>query len=80
VKPKSSAEAMADLIWSEIAASGLSQAVVAGLTGTTPKHLSQMVNGRSGMSLDLIDQVLAQLGRELVLSTRVKVEELDGVS
>jgi transcriptional regulator with XRE-family HTH domain len=72
---KGSAEAMADLIWSEIAASGLSQATVAALAGVTPKHLSGVVGGRNGMSLDLIDLVLAQLGRELVLSTRVLVEE-----
>jgi len=69
----SSRDALAALVWAEIAATGHSQADIAGMAGITQKHLSQIVNGHSG-SLHTIDRVLAVLGRELVLSTRVPTE------
>lgn len=68
---------LASLIWSEIAASNLTQASVAAMVGITPKHLTQIVRGHAGASLDLVDRLLAALGRELVLSTRVRTEADD---
>lgn len=59
------------LVWSEIDQSGRTQVDVCHGAGITPKHLSEFLNGRSGMSLELIDAVLLELGRELILSTRV---------
>lgn len=73
-----SAAALAELVWSEITASGLSQADVCAAAGITQKHLSRFVRGHSGMALDLVDHVLAQLGRVLVLSTRPRLEPTDG--
>jgi plasmid maintenance system antidote protein VapI len=64
-------------VWSEIAASGRTQQGVAEAVGITPKHLSGMVRGHNGMGLDLVDALLAALGRELVLSTRVRTEAPD---
>jgi transcriptional regulator with XRE-family HTH domain len=67
-----SSAAIASLIWAEIAASGRTQADVCTAVGITQKHMSRFVTGKTGMSLDLVDAILADLGRELVLSTRVK--------
>jgi len=72
-----SATALAELVWSEITASGLSQADVCAAAGITPKHLSRFVRGHDGMSLDLVDHVLAQIGRVLVLATRPRLEPDD---
>lgn len=72
-----SAAALAELVWAEITTSGLSQADVCAAAGITPKHLSRFVRGHDGMSLDLVDHVLAQLGRVLVLSTRPRLEPTD---
>jgi plasmid maintenance system antidote protein VapI len=69
-----SSDALASLVWAEVAASGCRQAEVCRAVGISQKHLSEMVNGRAGMSLDLVDRVLAAVGRELVLSTRVQVD------
>jgi plasmid maintenance system antidote protein VapI len=67
----SSRAALAELVLGEIIASGRYQADVCAAVGITEKHMSRFVNGRDGMSLDLIDEVLAELGRGLVLATRV---------
>lgn len=67
----SSIERLAALVWAEITASGLRQAEIAAEVGITEKHLSRFVRGHDGMSLELIDRILAIVGRELVLSTRV---------
>jgi len=66
-----SRDALATLVWAEIAISGFTQATVAEMAGITAKHLSQMINGRTVGSLDMVDRILAVLGRELVLTTRV---------
>lgn len=70
-----SQEALASLVWAEIAASGRTQADVCAAVGITEKHLSRFVNGHDGMSLDLVDAVLAELGRELILATAVLRDE-----
>lgn len=60
-----------EVIWAEIQASGRTQAEVCEAVGVTQKHLSSYLNGRNGMQLELVDRILLELGRELVLSTRV---------
>lgn len=64
-----SREALAWLLWAEIAGSGQRQRDVADAVGITEKHLSQTIRGRCGMSLDLVDRILAACGRRLVLAT-----------
>ena len=60
-----------EVIFGEIQASGRTQAQVCEAVGLTSKHMSSFLNGHCGMQLDLVDRILAELGRELVLSTRV---------
>jgi hypothetical protein len=62
-------EALARLLWAEMAAAGHQQQDVAASVGISEKHLSQMVNLKSGMSLTLVDQILAHCGRRLILAT-----------
>lgn len=64
-----SREALAELVWAEIAAAGMTQHHAALLAGVTDKHLSQFITGKSGMSLDLVDRVLSACRRRLVLTT-----------
>lgn len=59
-----------EIVFGEIQASGRTQAEVCEAVGVTEKHMSQFLNGHSGMSLDLVDRILAELGRVLVLGTR----------
>ena len=59
-----------EVVWGEIQASGRTQAEVCEAVGITPKHMSSFLNGHGGMQLDLVDRILLELGRELVLSTR----------
>ncbi len=66
----SSRDAIRRLIRAEIVASGRTQADVAEAAGITPKHMSQIVQGKVGASLDVVDRLLGAVGRELVLSTR----------
>lgn len=73
-----SREALARLIWAEIAGSGQRQCDVADTVGITEKHLSQTINGKTGMQLDLVDRVLAACGRRLVLATEVVAEDASG--
>jgi len=70
----SSRDALARLIWAEIAGSGQQQQDVAAAVGISQKHLSQTINGRTGMQLDMVDRVLAACGRRLVLATEVLPE------
>lgn len=65
----STREAMARLVWAEIAAAGYRQQDMAETVGITPKHLSQMVNVKVGVNPDLLDRILAVCGRRLVLGT-----------
>jgi len=59
-----------EVVWGEIQASGRTQAEVCEAVGITPKHMSSFLNGHGGMQLDLVDRILLELDRELVLSTR----------
>ena len=59
------------LVWSEIDASGRTQVDICMAVGITQKHMSEYLNGHTGMSLELIDAILIELGRELIVSTRV---------
>lgn len=65
----SSREALARLVWAEIAGSDQRQCDVAASVGVTEKHLSQIINGHTGVSPDLADRLLAACGRRLVLAT-----------
>lgn len=67
----SSRDALARLLWAEIAGSGQQQQDVAATVGISQKHLSRVVNGHDGMQLDMVDRVLAACGRRLVLATEV---------
>lgn len=73
----SSYDDLASLVRAEIAASGRTQSSVCEDVGITPKHMSKFLTGNAGMSLGLVDQVLITIGRELVLSTRVRTESDD---
>lgn len=68
----STREAFAELLWLEIRASGMRQLEVAAEAGITEKHLSQILNLKCGASPDIVDRILAALGRRLVLATVVK--------
>ena len=68
-------ERLALLLWQEIALSGRSQADVARAVGITPKHMCQAVQGRAGLSLDLADQILRELGCELVMTATTRDHE-----
>lgn len=64
-----SREALARLIRAEIDAGDWRQYEVATEAGITEKHLSQIVNLKAGVSLNLVDQILAACGRRLILAT-----------
>ena len=66
------------VIRSEIEASGRTQADVCTAVGITQKHLSMFLRGKAGMQLDMADRVLAELGRELVLSTWAQLPDEGG--
>jgi hypothetical protein len=70
-----SREAIARLVWAEIAAAGYRQHDMAETVGITPKHLSQMVNVKVGANLDIVDRILAACGRRLVLATEPITEQ-----
>ena len=73
--PSGSRAAMQSLLWAEVKSSGLRQVEIAAQAGITQKHLSQIMRGHLTGGLDVIDAILAACGRELVLSTRVRLEE-----
>lgn len=60
------------LVALEIAHADRTRASVCAAVEISEKHLSQFLVGHCGMSFELVDRVLAELGRELVLSTRVR--------
>jgi transcriptional regulator with XRE-family HTH domain len=62
-------EDLSYLIAAEIDATGWSQKRVAQLAGVSTKHLSMLVSGQGGMSLDTAARVLAVCGRRIVLTT-----------
>ncbi len=65
----SSREAFRRLLVAEIDASGLFQSTLAARVGITPKHLSQMITGKVGLNFDIVDRLLVECGRRLVLAT-----------
>lgn len=70
--PVRSLHALRALVEGELAASGRTQADICDAIGISQKHLSRFLVGRDGMSLDLVDRVLTELDRQLVLSTTVR--------
>jgi transcriptional regulator with XRE-family HTH domain len=62
-----SRDRLAALIRGEVRATGLAQRNIAALAGITEKHLSEIINGHTVPSLDVVDRILAAVGRELVL-------------
>lgn len=60
---------LADLLRAEIEAAGHRQYEIAAKLGISQKHLSQMVCGKVGLSLTLVDQILELCGRRLVVGT-----------
>lgn len=66
-----SRERLTALIRTEVRGSHLTQRRVAGLAEISEKHLSEILNGHTLPSLDVADRILAVLGRELVLVSRV---------
>lgn len=66
-----SLHALRTLVASEIAVSDYTQAGLCDLLGISEKHLSQFLVGHCGMSLALVDRLLHQLGRRLILATVV---------
>lgn len=78
--PLSSREALARLVWAEIASAGHRQQDMAETVGITPKHLSQIVNGRVGANPDIVDRILAACGRRLVLATEPITEKEETTS
>lgn len=45
------------------------QADVAARVGVSPKHLNQVLNGRSGLSWKLAERIVAACGQQLVVFT-----------
>ncbi|GAA0738608.1 helix-turn-helix transcriptional regulator [Dactylosporangium roseum] len=74
----STREALAELLWLEIRASGMRQLEVAAEAGITEKHLSQILHLKVGASANIVDRILSVLGRRLVLATAVDVEHPGG--
>lgn len=64
-----SVDALRQLVRAQIVASGRTQRSVCRAIGISPTHLSQFLAGDRGMSWNLIDRVLAEVGRKLALST-----------
>jgi plasmid maintenance system antidote protein VapI len=63
-------ETLARLLWAELAAAGVRQCDAAATVGISEKHLSQMITGKVGMSLNLVDQILRECcGRRVTLAT-----------
>lgn len=51
-------------------ASGVSQAEAARRLGLSTKHMSQMLTGRSGLSLERAEEILGLCGMALVISVQ----------
>lgn len=69
VTPTSLSYKVRFVILAELQNRGISRAELAGRAGVDPKHLSQLINGRAAMSLDVADQLLRALGREWTIGT-----------
>lgn len=54
-----------DLVRAELDAAGITQTHVAQTLGFSEKHISQVLVGRSGITVDLADAILGVAGREL---------------
>ncbi|MEU6725510.1 helix-turn-helix domain-containing protein [Nonomuraea wenchangensis] len=53
-----------------ITMSGMSQAQVARTVGITPKHMSQVLTGKAGLSAELAGRIAEACGRDLVIRSR----------
>lgn len=58
------------LIRDELEVQGVKQVHVARTLGLTEKHMSQVLNGKAGLSPALADAILSVLGRRFVVTTR----------
>jgi hypothetical protein len=58
------------LVWGAIRATGTPQTVLASKTGYTPKHINCVLHGKSRLTLDTAEKMLAVMGFELVLRLR----------
>lgn len=70
-------EALARLLWAEMAAAGHRQCDIAAAVGITEKHLSQIVNVKVSARPEFVDAILATCGRRLVVSTEPITEPPD---
>ena len=72
-------EALAQLLGAELIAADVWQSDAARTVGISEKHLSQMITGKSGMSLNLVDQILHECcKRRLVLATEPLTDDPGG--
>lgn len=69
VTPANVPEALRAEVAAAVAASDLTQAVISGLAGMTEKHLSEVLAGKTGISLLLAAEVLKACGRRLVIAS-----------
>ena len=58
------------LVWGAIRTTRTPQTELAARTGHTPKHINFVLHGKSRLSLDLAEKLLAIMGFELVLRLR----------
>jgi len=70
-----SAKQLGSLIYNERVQRGMSQQVLANLTGTGQKTISHIENGKEGTKLETIFSLLATLDLEMKLTARGKGSE-----
>lgn len=70
-----SAKQLGSLVHNERVRRGMSQQVLANLTGTGQKTISQIENGKEGTKLETIFSLLATLDLEMKLTARGKGSE-----
>lgn len=63
---------MLDLIRGEMALQGVTQRELARRVNISFKHMNLVINGKTGVSFMLIDQMMGALRREFVVTTRGK--------
>jgi hypothetical protein len=61
-----------------VALSPMTQNEIARRLYTSPKHLSQTLNGKSAMSLEMMDAMFEVLGLEVLVTVRPKTGASDG--
>lgn len=63
------AERLRNLVRAELRHSGWNQAEIAAELGLSQKHISQVLTGRAGLSVDLAAAILFVCGRRLEFAT-----------